>query len=389
MSSTGSQSRSPRRRRTSTRSSSQKTKTSTSPRRKPQGSLTTKTVVARRTSGSQPDLRAMLGASPRIDAVSLDQIYGPILNSFRGYQGFMSNPFMLFGGGGFGGMDLKPRQQEDILKSIERIKSNNCGGLLQFITSMMSPDHLNLFVGQFGSGYNPLALHCLPFPYSLSSEFSTKIFELLDSMYRINYIFDTYDKVKRNDKLAKIADFIKKVSISSVNKTYDVADNLSFIGRSVVYEILESALDESKAFENNADFERFFNFFNPKIRDGKICITGVSVHYNKLSGNIYADYTQFCQCLVDQLINCKVAYMDDDLVDKVYMEIKDIEEYGTSWKYQPFGFFGTGGPFSTKILSHAYIGEIPEKGSEYIIPGVLTYPSNYTVNGNGNGSANN
>lgn len=379
---------SPRRRRTSPKSSSQKVKAS-SPRRKPQGSLTTKSVIARRKSDGQKDSpQAILGGFPRIGAVSLDQIYGPILSSFRGYQGFMSNPLMMFGGGGFGGIDLKPRQQEDILKSIERIKSNNCGGLLQFVTSMMTPDHLNLFVGQFGSGYNPLALHCLPFPYSLSSEFSTKIFELLDSMYRINYVFDTYEKVQRNDKLAKIADFIKKVSISSINKTYDVADNLSFIGRSVVYEILESALDESKAFENNADFERFFNFFNPRIRDGKICITGVSVHYNKLSGNIYADYTQFCQCLVDQLINCKVAYMDDDLVDKVYMEIKDIEEYGTTWKYQPFGFFGTGGPFSTKLLTNAYIGEIPEKGSNYIIPGVLTYPSNYTVDGNGNdGSA--
>lgn len=378
---------SPRRRRTSPKSSSQKVKAS-SPRRKPQGSLTTKSVVARRKSDGQKDSQTIIGGYPRLGAVSLDQIYGPILSSFRGYQGFMSNPLMMFGGGGFGGIDMKPRQQEDILKSIERIKSNNCGGLLQFITSMMTPDHLNLFVGQFGSGYNPLALHCLPFPYSLSSEFSTKIFELLDSMYRINYVFDTYEKVQRNDKLMKIADFIKKVSISSINKTYDVADNLSFIGRSVVYEILESALDESKAFENNADFERFFNFFNPRIRDGKICITGVSVHYNKLSGNIYADYTQFCQCLVDQLINCKVAYMDDDLVDKVYMEIKDIEEYGTTWKYQPFGFFGTGGPFSTKLLTNAYIGEIPEKGSNYIIPGVLTYPSNYTVDGNGNdGSA--
>lgn len=380
-------SNSPRRRLSSTKSSSSQKVKASSPRRKPQGSLTTKSVIARRKSDGQKDSSpAVLGGFPRIGSVSLDQIYGPILNSFRGYQGFMSNPLMLFGGGGFGGMDLKPRQQEDILKSIERIKSNNCGGLLQFITSMMSPDHLNLFAGQFGTGYNPLALHCLPFPYSLSSEFSTKIFELLDSMYRINYIFDTYDKVQRNDKLAKIADFIKKVSISSINKTYDVADNLSFIGRSVVYEILESALDESKAFENNADFERFFSFFNPRIRDGKICITGVSVHYNKLSGNIYADYTQFCQCLVDQLINCKVAYMDDDLVDKVYMEIKDIEEYGTTWKYQPFGFFGTGGPFSTKLLSNAYIGEIPEKGSDYIIPGVLKYPSNYTVNGN-DGSA--
>lgn len=329
------------------------------------GELVRKTVRAKNTIKKDPSL------FPKMGNVDLGNLYGPFLGG--GFQNLFNSSFSLFGnmGGGNSHFPIDSKCIDLAFSCLKEVKSDKCGGLLQFLDSDM------MLQAQRFHGLNTHpAVDCVPFPYSSSIQTAHALFEILDKFLRVNYRFNTYQDSSRQEKVKKISQFIKNVSKSQNKPENDLADFLGIISRNVVYEILETSLDEVEFFKSEQTLYDFYKTFRPSItEDGKLCITSVSVYQNSMTGDLRAEYTSFCTCLVDLIIDCKVQHVDNDLLDRVYMDIRDLEIYGIRWKYQPFGVIVSG---DKKMFETTFVGEVPKFGSGKLTNNIQ-FPQNYQV----------